>query len=110
MEIHLMDLFRFFVALVVGGIMGRAFGLLQNSARRRYEKRQLEGKLGNGWALMPLSGIRVAYFLLALALVQFICPMLFLDGTQWWVSGGVVLGYGSMLYQQIRELRAAKRS
>jgi hypothetical protein len=37
-------------------------------------------------------------------LVQMICPMLFKDGsTQWWVSGGVVAGYGLMLALQLRQ-------
>jgi len=51
---------------------------------------------------MPGSGARVAYLLVILALVQFLCPMLFVNGIQWWVSGGVVAGYGCVLYSQMR--------
>jgi hypothetical protein len=53
---------------------------------------------------MPLSGLRVAYLVIALALVQLVCPLLFSDGTQWWVSGGVALGYGRVLWLQMRQL------
>jgi hypothetical protein len=48
--------------------------------------------------------VRVAYLLLTLVAIQFICPMLFKNGTtQWWVSGGVIFGYGTMLALQLRE-------
>ncbi|HWD93421.1 MAG TPA: hypothetical protein VG938_13850 [Verrucomicrobiae bacterium] len=91
-------------ALVVGGLIGLAFGQLQNVARRRNEKREAEGSFKSGWTLMPGSGVRVAYLLITLVLIQIICPMLFNNGaTQWWVSGGVVAGYGLMLALQLRE-------
>jgi hypothetical protein len=44
-----------------------------------------------------------------LVLVQLICPLFFVNGSQWWVSGGVVLGYGSILYRQLRQRQAALR-
>jgi hypothetical protein len=91
-------------ALIVGGLIGAAFGLLQNVARRQNEKREAEGKFKSAWSLMPGSGARVAYLLITLVLVQIICPMLFKNGsTQWWVSGGVVVGYGLMLALQLRQ-------
>jgi len=91
-------------ALIVGGIIGLAFGQLQNVARRRNEQKEQEGKFKSGWSLMPGSGVRVAYLLITLVLIQIICPMLFKNGsTQWWVSGGVILGYGVMLALQLRE-------
>jgi positive regulator of sigma E activity len=52
---------------------------------------------------MPRSGARVAYLLLALALVQIICPLLFSDGVQWTVSAGVGLGYGWTLFRTLRQ-------
>ena len=91
------------VALLVGGIIGAAFGMVQNAARRRNEEKQTKGELTSGWAVMPGSGTRVAYFLVALLAIQFICPLLFRDGTQWWVTGGVGIGYGVMLALQIRQ-------
>jgi hypothetical protein len=51
---------------------------------------------------MPGSMRRTAYLLVALALVQLVCPLLFTNGCQWWVSGGVVLGYGALLYRGLR--------
>ena len=52
----------------------------------------------------------MAYLLIALLIVQVVCPLIFLNGTQWAVSGGVVLGYGWMLGIQLRlRLKAASR-
>jgi hypothetical protein len=110
MSLPLSDIARDLVAVMVGGVIGLAFGTLQQTALRRNEERARSGKLNSGWSLMPGAGARVAYLLIALALVQFICPLLFVEGTQWWVSGGLVLGYGWMLYQQLRHrLTAARR-
>lgn len=91
-------------AVVVGGSIGVAFGMLQNAARRKNEEQERRGEFKSGWSLMPGSGTRVAYLLVTLVLIQIICPMLFNNGaTQWWVSGGVVLGYGAMLFVQLRQ-------
>jgi len=95
-------------ALIVGGIIGLGFGKVQDAARHHNEKRQAEGKLNTGWSVMPGSGARVAYLLIALALVQLVCPLLFQDGTKWWVSGGLVFGYGYMLFQQLRQKMSQK--
>jgi hypothetical protein len=104
------NMFASIAALVVGGFIGVAFGQLQNIARRKNEQKELQGKFKSGWSLMPGSGARVAYLLITLVLIQFICPMLFKNGTtQWWVSGGVVAGYGAMLYIQLRERISANR-
>jgi len=110
MQIHLLNLVRDIVGLLAGGVIGYAFGLLQSAALRRHEQLEQGGKLKNGWSLMPGAGARVAYLLIALALVQLVCPLLFVDGTQWVVSTGVVLGYGGMLYRQLRLRLAAKRA
>lgn len=90
-------------ALLVGTVIGIGFGRVQDAARRRNEKRQLDGTLNSGWAVMPGSGARVAYLLIGLLLIQLICPLLFRDGVQWWVSAGVVGGYGFMLFRQLRQ-------
>jgi hypothetical protein len=76
--------------------------MLQQAALRRHEKQQQAGQLETGWVVMPGSMRRTAYLLIALVLVQVVCPMLFTDGTQWWVSGGVVAGYGAMLFRDLR--------
>lgn len=91
-------------ALAVGGVIGVGFGMLQNAARRKNEQREAKGELKSGWSLMPGSGTRVAYLLLTLVLIQIVCPMLFKNAnTQWWVSGGVAVGYGTMLFVQLRQ-------
>jgi hypothetical protein len=104
MTTQFLIMFVSIAALIVGGLIGAAFGLLQNIARRQNEKREVEGTLKSGWSMMPASGARVAYLLITLVLIQIVCPMLFKNGsTQWWVSGGVVVGYGTMLALQLRE-------
>jgi len=107
MNIQITEIFRSLAALAAGGLIGYAFGTIQQIALRRNEKRQEEGKLNNGWSLMPSSGQRVAYLLIALVLVQIICPLFFVNGSQWWVSGGVVLGYGTILFRQLRQRQAS---
>jgi hypothetical protein len=103
MQIQLIELVRSVAALVAGTLVGIGFGIVQNNALRRYEARQRTGSLTTGWAVMPGSMRRVAGLLIALALVQMFCPLLFVEDSQWWVSGGVVAGYGVMLYRQFRQ-------
>jgi len=99
---NFVDILRTVVGLGAGALIGYAFGLLQHAALRRNEQRAQTGELKNGWSLMPGSGARVAYLLIALLLVQLICPLIFVGGTQWVVSAGVLLGYGWMLAVQLR--------
>jgi hypothetical protein len=101
-----MSTFLMFVALAAGGAIGYFFGLIQTRALRRNERRQQDGTLPNGWAVMPGSGARIAYFLMVLVAIQFLCPLLFKDGTQWWVSAGVVMGYGYVLYRRLMQRKA----
>jgi hypothetical protein len=91
-------------ALLAGALIGTAFGIIQDNARLKYEQRQREGKFASGWSVTPGSFRRVAYLLGALALVQILFPVLFSAGglVQWCVSGGIVLGYGAILFRQIR--------
>ena len=95
------------VAALAGGAIGYFFGVIQNRALQRNQKRQQSGELGNGWAVMPGSATRVAYFMVVLVAVQFLCPLLFKDGTQWWVSAGVVMGYGYVLYRRLMQRKAS---
>src|SRR5258708_7969391 len=67
-----MEILRSLLALLAGGIIGLVFGLLQNLALRRNERRQQLGQLGSGWAVIPGSAKRVATLLVALALVPII--------------------------------------
>ena len=95
--------------LIVGALIGVAFGRIQEAARRRNERLQETGKLNSGWSVMPGSGARVAYLLITLVLIQIICPLLFRDGIQWWVSGGVAAGYALMLFLQLRQRLAQRK-
>src|SRR2546422_645365 len=94
MHIQILDVVRSLGALLAGGVIGFAFGTFQNLALRRNQKRQQSGELTNGWAVMPGSMRRVAWLLVTLVAVQILCPLLFADGSQWWVSGGLLIGYG----------------
>jgi len=89
--------------LVAGGLIGVSFGMIQDAAFRRHQRLQNLGELKTGLGTTPGSFRRVAYLLIALALIQLVCPLLFKDGVQWWVSGGVAAGYGGMLYMQLRQ-------
>lgn len=104
-----MEILRPLLAFAAGSMIGLMFGLVQNAALRRNEQRQREGKLNNGWSLMPGSGARIAYFLIVLVIIQFLCPLLFTNGTQWWISGGVLAGYGFVLYRQLRQRLAQNK-
>jgi hypothetical protein len=102
------EIFQMFGGFVAGGAIGWGFGLLQQAATRRHERLQLTGKLNSTWSLMPGSMTRVAFLLVALAMVQAICPMFFGGVAQWCVSAGVVAGYGWMLFQNMRARLAAR--
>jgi hypothetical protein len=97
--IHLL---RSLAGLIAGGVIGVGFGMVQDAAWRRNQRLQQAGDLKSGWAVMPGSMRRVAYLLVALLAVQIFCPLLFTGGVQWWVSGGVLAGYGAMLFRQLR--------
>jgi hypothetical protein len=108
MDTQYLDLIRLPVALVAGGVIGLAFGTIQNRARLRHDELQRKGKFKSGWSATPGSFRRVAYLLIALAAVQYLCPLLFDPHTvsPWCVSAGIVLGYGWTLYAQLRHRRA----
>ena len=103
----LLELLRPIVALAGGLSIGCTFGLIQNAARRRLERKYSGDRLGSGWAIMPGSMTRVAMLLALLGLIQAVCPMFFVDGVQWWVSAGVAFGYGAQLFTELRTRRAA---
>jgi hypothetical protein len=108
MGTHLTDILRALLGLLLGGTIGLGFGLIQDAAHRRLAKRQENGRLNSGWAVMPGSMTRVGYLLIALVAVQFVSPALFTDGIQWWVSAGVAGGYGVRLFWQLRRERATR--
>ena len=94
-------------AFAAGGVIGFGFGWLQQTAAERHTRQKAAGRLRSGWSVMPGSFRRTAYLLLALGLVQFTCPLLFVGSTCWWVSAGVVGGYGFTLWRSLqRRLRS----
>ena len=99
----MLDLVRSALAVLVGFGVGYSFGLLQENTRRRNEALQSAGAFNSGMKQLPGSGRRVAYLLLALLVVQLLCPLLFRDGIQWLVSGGLLIGYGITMWRQLRE-------
>jgi len=107
-SVQIADIIRSLAALVAGGIIGAAFGAVQNLALRRNEKLQQTGELRSSWSAMPGSMRRAAYLLVALVLVQILCPLLFVDGSQWYVSAGVAVGYGAVLYRELRRRQSRK--
>jgi hypothetical protein len=102
LEKNMTNTFLTVAGFIVGGLIGLAFGAVQNFALRRNEKRQMEGQLKSGWVVMPGSMSRIAFLMIALTLVQIGMPMLFDGVSQWMVSAGVVLGYGWMLFFELR--------
>jgi hypothetical protein len=100
--VQMFEVFRLLAALLAGSLIGFAFGTVQERALRRNQQRQASGELKNEWGVMSGSMKRVVWLMLALILVQVVCPLLFRDGTQWWVSGGVVVGYGMILFRRLR--------
>jgi hypothetical protein len=103
----ILDLLRTVGALLIGTGIGWSFGLLQAAAQRQNQAKEAAGQVKSIWRLMPGSGQRVAYLLLTLVLIQVVCPMLFANGTQWWVSGGLLAGYGYTWLQRLLQLRRA---
>ncbi len=98
---QLMNVIRPLAGLFAGALIGLGFGWVQNLALKHNQKRQERGSLHSGWEVMPGSMSRVAYLLIALVLIQIFCPLLFVDGTQWWVSGGLVAAYGGLLFRRL---------
>jgi hypothetical protein len=101
-QLQLMSVVWCLMAVLAGALIGISFGLLQNKAARRNQKLERNGNLNNGFAIMPGSMRRVAYLILALGLIQIVCPLLFTNHYEWWVSAGVVGGYGAVLFTQLR--------
>jgi hypothetical protein len=108
MKFEMIDLLRLPLATLTGVVIGWAFGLVQNAARRRHQRLQQEGKYEGGGLVAPGSYSRVAYLLVALVVVQLVCPLLFDAGSRapWYVSGGLVVGYGWTLFRQLQQRRA----
>ncbi len=95
-------------AVIIGAVIGYSFGFAQKIAAERYAKKQQHGTFSSAWAVMPGSGVRIAYFMVLLVIIQLTCPLFFDGDIQWLVSAGVVLGYGWTLTVQLRNKLLAK--
>ncbi|HEY9154455.1 MAG TPA: hypothetical protein VIM69_04950 [Opitutaceae bacterium] len=98
----LIDLVKGTIAVLVGFGVGYSFGLMQENARLRNAALQAKGNFKLGVKQLPGTGRRIAYLLLSLLAAQLICPLLFRDGVQWLVSGGLLIGYGIPMWGQMR--------
>ena len=94
------------LALLAGVSIGYPFGLLQTTADK-----QRDGKPTGKWpAFLSGKGARITYLILTLVVIQLTCPFFFVAAIRWWVSGGVMLGYGWTLCRQISlRLKEAKK-
>jgi len=99
----ILELLRSVLAVLIGFGVGYGFGLLQENARRRNARLQSKGDFKLGVQQLPGTGRRVAYLLLSLLAVQLACPLLFRNGIQWVVSGGLLVGYATPMWSQLRE-------
>ena len=106
MTFTLIEITRALVGLVAGIAIGYGFGVMQKKARGKNEQLQNEGRLANGWLVMPGAMKRVSYLLIGLAGIQFFFPVLSIGRAPWFVSSGVVLGYGWILIKHIQHLRS----
>jgi hypothetical protein len=104
----MIDIILSLFAVIVGFGVGYSFGLLQENARRRNAVAQARGDYKLGMGQLPGTGRRIAYLVLSLLAVQLICPLLFRDGIQWMVSGGLLVGYAIPMWSQLRERLRAK--
>ncbi len=104
MELFSTIAWRIPLALLLGTALGAGFGFIQQLAWRRHEKLEQAGSLKTPWSVMPGSMRRIGLLIVALVLVQALCPLLFADGAQWWVSTGVCVGYAAILAARLRRV------
>ena len=80
MQISIVGVLWPILSVLAGGMVGYGFGKIQDAAARRYHKLQQDGQFNSSWSIVPGSMRRTAWLLVALALVQLVCPMLFTNG------------------------------
>ena len=97
------------LAIIIGGIIGIFFGSIQNAALLRNKKLQENGKLKNGWLIMPGSFSRIAILLIVLIIIQIGIPVFFEGNFQWLVSAGILIGYGLTFVKKLKQ-RASYRN
>ena len=103
------NLLRIGVALLVGGVIGVAYVAAQEAARRKHALLRPKAASPDDNFSVPGAGRRAVLLGMALVAVQWICPLLFVAGTQWWVTGGVLLGAAGQRLRNLRERGGAAR-
>jgi len=92
----LTDSINLTTALIIGGLIGKLFGSMQNTALTHNKRMQKKT-----WVLISSSVTRIIILLLMLVLVQILFPFLFDGITRWLVSMGVIFGYGWSILQRL---------
>ena len=95
--------------LMAGGCIGLGFGVLQDAAREKYRRLQQNAALKSEWTVVGGAGQRIAFLLIALALIQIFLPALASGSVKWWVTGGAVAGYAASLYPHLRRVLASRK-
>ena len=78
------------LGIIMGLVIGGVFAWLQLQALRRNELIEKRQQLPTLLKQIPGSGMRVAFLLIALVLVQVLVP----SANKWWLSGALAVGYG----------------
>jgi hypothetical protein len=75
--------------IALGVLIGGTFAWLQLAALRRNELTETRQRLPSLLKRLPGSGARIAFLLMALALVQVILP----GADKWWLTGSLLVSY-----------------
>jgi hypothetical protein len=106
MQLDWMEWMRAAAGLVAGGVIGIAIGFYQAKTmgwKRSGKACEAPGPLASWRATWPGRLKRVFFVLAVLAMISLACPMLFTQGGKWWVTAGIGLGYGSLLFRRLRQ-------
>ncbi|HUK83296.1 MAG TPA: hypothetical protein VLZ12_11775 [Verrucomicrobiae bacterium] len=93
------------LGVALGTIIGGVFAWLQLQALYRNELLEKRRQLPMLLRQIPGSGVRVAFLLMALALVQVLVP----TADKWWLTGSLAVSYGIPFLWRLRHLRSPAR-
>lgn len=89
--------------LIIGGLIGKLFGSMQNVALGQNNRLQK-----TVWVVISGSLMRITILLLMLVFIQILFPFLFDGITRWLVSVGVIFGYGWSLLKRLNARNAGE--
>jgi hypothetical protein len=92
--------YMIFQGIALGALIGGTFAWLQLQALCRNELLQNREELPALLKRLPGSGVRVAFLMLALVLVQVLAP----NADKWWLSGSLVVSYGLPFLTRLLQL------